>query len=545
MLPVKVTSDNIFVRTPYESKDFVKDHLNGVWVKSERMYRFPRNYHAMKELVEAFPQLRASRPFMELGQKLSAGRKRLLAIKAKTDTDGDPRLRPYQRVDVEYLSQLPCAGIFNEPRTGKTPTSIALIQRLCMPRNLVVCPASLVWNWAKEFERWAPEIKVFIVSGDKRRRQAIYDTYMEAEGLRVLIVSKDTWKVDTPDIHFYVAFVDEAHFLRVLAGSKKARTQQAQAIVDIKADRRYALTGTPTVKHTKDIYGILRFLYPSKFPSYWQFVERYFEITIEPYEGYVIGAVKPHREQELQELIGFMSVQRKRKEVMGWLPDKEWMPFFVKMDGKQKKLYEQMEKDFMAVDEETGVAIDTANVLAQATRLRQLCLDPALLGFEVPSTKTEALLEWLENNREPVVIMSMFTSYLNMLRPKIEELGLKVGMLIGEMSNQDKNRAVADFQAGRYDVILCNIVTGGTGHTMDRAETIIFTDLAWNPVDNQQAEDRITPTTEDKVHKHTVITFQCQDSFDERINHILRQKKTLTDVINEGGRQAIEKLLRG
>lgn len=544
MLPVEFTPDHIFVKTPYEAREFVSQTLNGIWVKSKGMYRFPKNYQVMVELLEAFPQLRASPKFMELGHRLDSGRKRLLAIKAQEDIDGDHRLRPYQRVDVEYLAQLQCAGVFNEPRTGKTPTMIALIQRLKTQRNLVVCPASLIWNWTKEFIRWAPEIKVFTINGTPKKRAEIYQDFSLATGQKVLVISKDTWKADQPDMEFDLALVDEAHFLRALAGSKKSHSKQAEAIVQIKAERRYALTGTPTVKHTKDIYGILKFLYPTKFSSYWQFVERYFVMTEDVWTGaYVVGNIKPHRVEELQELIGFISVQRKRKEVMCWLPDKERIPFYVKMEGKQRKLYDQMVKDFMAVDDE--VVVDTANVLTQLMRMRQLCLDPRLLGFDAPSAKTEALLEWLEDNPEPVVIMSMFTSYLKLLKPLIEELGIKVGMIHGEMANGEKDQSVADFQAGRSQVLLCNIISAGVGFTLDRADTIIFTDLAWNPADNDQAEDRITPTVEANLHKHTIITFQCQDSFDEAINGILQHKKTLTDVINEGGREAINRLLRG
>lgn len=549
MMQVKLTSDFIYVKTPYKDKDFVRDVLNGVWSKKEGMYRFPKNYHAMSELARAYPILQTNPVFMEAGRRLGAARQRLLALKAREDAPGDPRLRPYQRVDVEYLATLPCAGTFNAPRTGKTPTSIVLLQKLGTEQNLVICPASLIWNWTKEFERWAPEIRTFTVDGGPKKRQKIYEDYRAATGQRVLVVSKDTWKVDLDvwaDYQFDTVLVDEAHFLRALAGSKSNWTQQAKAVLAVKASRRYALTGTPTVKHAKDVYGILHFLYPNKFPSYWQFVERYFEAPTNWFTGapdWDRAWVKPERQAELQELIGFVSVQRKREEVMKWLPQKERIPFYVKMTEKQKRLYDQMVEDFMAQDGDT--VVDTANILAQLTRMRQICLDPRLLGFDAVGAKTAALLEWLEDNPEPVVIMSMFTSYLHLIRPEVEKLGRKVGMITGEMSSGERQQAVQDFQAGRTDVVLCNIIAAGVGITLDRAETIIFTDKAWNPADNEQAEDRITPTTEDRNHRHVIITFQCQDSYDEALNHILDQKKSITDIVNEGGREAILKLIQG
>src|SRR5206468_2333880 len=165
-----------------------------------------------------------------------------------------------------------------------------------------------------------------------------------------------------------------------------------------------------------------------------------------------LGEPKPHRIKELQEMIGFMSVQRKRKEVMPWLPEKQRSTFTVKMEGKQLRLYGDMVNFFLASDPDSGVEIDTSNIMAQFMRLRQLCLDPRLLGFEVPGAKTEALLEFLENRREPIVIMSWFTSYLKLLQPLIEKLGLKVSMIHGEMSNQEKQYNATRFQAGNIDV---------------------------------------------------------------------------------------------
>lgn len=551
MLPVDITRDHIFVRTPYEKREYVSQILNGVWQKSMGMYRFPKNYYVFRELLAAFPQLEMNPRFMQAYERITKARINFPQLKMREDAPGDPRLRPYQRVDVQYLKKLKCAGIFNEPRTGKTPTTIVLLQELGEEAvaNIVICPASLIVNWQKEFKRWAPEIETFLVTGTPKKRERIYQAYREHQSQKVLIISKDTWKLDLKNwegFEFDVVVVDEAHYLRALAGARRKHTAQAQAVCAVKAKRRYALTGTPTVRHTADIYGILHFLYPEKFNSYWQFVERYFDVYQDNWSGgYVVGGVKPHRQQELQELIGFLSVQRKRSEVMQWLPAKQRIPFYVCMSEKQRKLYDQMLQDFMAVDEETDTVIDTANVLAQLTRLRQICLDPKLLGFNCPSAKTEALLEWLEDNPEPVVIMSMFTSYLHLLKPQIEAQGRRVGMIIGEMNNQAKDQTVRDFQEGKLDVVLCNIISAGVGFTLDRAETIIFTDLAWNPADNEQAEDRITPTTEERNHSHNIIVFQCDGTVDTAINRILEAKKSLTDIINEGGKKAIEQLFKG
>lgn len=549
MLPVEVTADWIYVRTPYDRNEYVRNVLNGVWSDSKRMYRFPRNWHVCRELLQEFPQLQYNSVFMRAYEKLARARITFSQFKAQEDAAGDPRLRPYQRVDVAYLRKLPSGGgNFNEQRTGKTPETVILLRDLGMEArdNIVVCPASLIVNWQRAFREWAPEFRTFPVVGDLKRRKQIYQEYRDCKDRKVLIISKDTWKLDVDywlTHQFDAAVVDEAHFMRALAGSKRKHTQQAKAVCAIQAARRYALTGTPTVRHAADVYGILHWLYPKKFPSFWQFADRYFDRYMTWGGGWEYGEVKPHREQELQELIGFISVQRKRKDVMRWLPEKIRVPIYVEMHPKQRELYDQMLYQFMV--EDGDVTIDTANVLAQLMRLRQLCLDPRLLGIDCPSAKTQALLEWLQDNQEPVVIMSMFTSYLKLIKPEIEKLGRKVVMVHGEMSPHEKDRAIQEFQRGKADVILCNIISAGVGVTLDRAEVILFTDHAWNPADNEQAEDRITPTTPERAHSHSIITIACEDSVDESINHLLEAKKSITDVINEGGYKAIQKLIRG
>lgn len=296
------------------------------------------------------------------------------------------------------------------------------------------------------------------------------------------------------------------------------------------------------MKHPSDIYGILHFLDPKQFSSYWQFVDRYFEIGQDWMGHQVVGDVKKWRLRELQELVGFMSVQRTRKEVMPWLPEKQRSTITLRLDGKQQKLYGEMAKFFTASDER--MEVDTSSIITQLMRLRQLCLDPRLLGFDTPGVKTEALLEYLENHKEPIVIMSWFTSYLKLLKPLIEKLNLKVGFVHGELDGRTKQANVLEFQKGSYDVLLCNIISAGTGFTLDRSSCIIFTDRDFTPALNDQAEDRVTATNQDRnTGRHEIITFTCADTVDERINDILDRKESLTEYINRGGAEAIKKLL--
>jgi SNF2 family DNA or RNA helicase len=525
-------NDFIYIKnvSSYE-KHFLENNLNATYSKTKG-YRLPLNLWSLREVWNSFQYARTDE-LRDLGLFIKKQFDQLLALKSLSLPKlYDERLREYQNADVDYLKELTCAGVFNEPRTGKTPTMISLIKHLLPKRTIVVCPASLIFNWQREFQKWYPDAQVTVVVGSKVKRKALYK-----QQTNVLIISKDTLKLDINELQykFDVAIVDEAHFLR------NYKTAQSKAVFRLKADRRYALTGTPTVKHAVDVFGILHFLYPTKFPSYWQFAERYFEVG-QNYMGHSeVGEPKLFRKDELQTMIGLLSVQRKRKEVMQWLPDKQYTTFYCGMSECQKKLYDDMLNYFNATNED--VEVDAPSVLAQLTRLRQICLEPSLLGFNCPSGKTEALVEYVSDINEPVIIMSMFSSYLDKLE-NIFSKTRKVAKITGIINSKEKQQIAEKFQRGEIDVLLCNIISAGTGFTLDRAETIIFTDKAWNPADNEQAEDRITPTTEHNVHKHHIISFVCEQTVEERINTLLEQKKSITDLINEGGILAIKNLLK-
>lgn len=505
--------------------------LGGVWNVRTKSFRFPRNLRCLQQLGEQFPRLVDTEVYQELEQRFIFSQQTFLSYR-RYQAEHE-FLRPYQVTDLFYLEKLQHGAIFNEPRTGKTIIAIQLAERIIEEQGgLVICPASLVLNWCAEFEKWNSFVKPFT-------NFLLFSNY---QGKKVFVVSKDTWKkqqANILDYHYDVCFVDEAHYLR------NYKSQQSKSVFKVQAKRKYVLTGTPTVKHTSDIWGILHFLYPKKFTSYWQFVNRYFTIETDYFGHQHIGKVKKEYEVELQELIGFISVQRKRAEVMQWLPPKVYQTLYCEMGKKQRKMYDQLKEEFFISNEQDEILLDTENVLAQLTRLRQVCLDPNLVDLDASSSKTEALLDWLDDNPQPVVIMSMFTSYLKKLFDVLRHKGYKVAAINGEMSTFDKQQSANDFQAGKVDILLCNIISAGTGFTLDKADTIIFTDKAWNPSDNEQAEDRITPTTEERNHSHTIISLICKNSFDESLHTMLQSKKSLTDVINEGGRKAIKNLLRG
>jgi SNF2 family DNA or RNA helicase len=496
--------------------------LDAVWVKSRNAWRLPNTLGALRELH------RAGFDVMEYGKEKARVREFLLKLKAEWfEVNGiDSRLRPYQSTDVNFLRKLPHAAIFNEQRTGKTPTTLKLLEAEGHDKIIIICPASLVLNWKKEVKTWT-SFDVYAVNGTKAKRLKIYQEWNLQKGC--LVLSKDTAKADYDLINSSdcALVVDEAHFLR------NYKSLQSKAIFQLgkKAKKRLALTGTPSVNAGDDVYGILHFLYPDRFSSYWQFVDRYFKTWDSPWGAKEVSGYK--RKEELQEILDLISVQRKRSEVMQWIPPKQYQNIEVEMDAKQRKAYESMLNTFI-VEEDGETKADAAGVLAQLTRLRQICLHPSLLDIKAPSAKETFILEWLEDNpNEQVIIFSNFSSYLKELKKRLPKPSANhAGIIIGETTKPVRQAIVDDFQKGNCRVILANIQAAGVGLTLDRASTVIFLDRAYTPTDNIQAEDRIVPTTENSNQRCTIIDVVCKDSIDQYINDLLKKKKNVIEVIN-------------
>jgi SNF2 family DNA or RNA helicase len=491
--------------------------LDAIWVKSEKCYKLPNTLGALRELHKQGFDV------AEYGKKKAEQRKQLLEFKyLKPVTPLDNRLRPYQHQDINFLQELPHAGIFSEMRTGKTPTTLKLIEWEGHEKVIVICPASLVLNWKKEVETWT-NYECFGVTGTKSKRSKLYQEWNSKKGF--LILSKDTAKADADLLNFkdYALIVDEAHFLR------NYQTKQSKAVFHLgkHATKRLALTGTPSTNKGADIYGILHFLYPSRFSSYWSFVDRYFKTWDSPWGAKEISGYK--RKEELQEILDLISVQRKRSEVMQWIPPKQHQTITLEMAPKQRKAYDEMLHIFTVEEAD----VDASGVLAQLTRLRQICLAPELLEINAPSAKEQFILEWLEDNPdEQVIIFSNFSSYLKKLKAILDKKQIENGMIIGETSKELRNSYVGHFQQGHTRVLLANIQAAGTGLTLDAAGTVIFLDRAYTPSDNAQAEDRIVPTTQQANQSCTIIDVVCKNSVDETINDLLKKKKSVIEVIN-------------
>jgi SNF2 family DNA or RNA helicase len=191
------------------------------------------------------------------------------------------------------------------------------------------------------------------------------------------------------------------------------------------------------------------------------------------------------------------------------------------------------------IEQDGKLLVDASSPLAQLTRLRQIALYPPLLEINAKSPKEDFIMDYISDNpNEPIIIYSSFTSYLKVLQGKIAA----ARMVIGEQSTLEKQNNVRDFQKGKFNVLLANIISAGTGFTIDRAETIIYLDKSFNLIDNEQSADRFIPTLNNgNDKKRTIIELVIKDTVDEKINRLLADKKSIVELVNTYGIGAILK----
>jgi SNF2 family DNA or RNA helicase len=437
------------------------------------------------------------------------------------------RLRDYQLEDAKFLAaHKTAAACFNEQRTGKTPTALAACYLRNCQRILITCPASGIYPWVDEYQKWYGQPCIPYV-GTPRQREKLLSQWDHG-----LVISYDTLKetkrshgewsallAARPDAHI----IDEAHRI------KHRKSAQAQAVFHcIDIPYRLALTGTPAPGKSHEVWSILHYIDPVTFSSYWGFIEEYY-ITGMRYNAtgnkYIdIIGIKPEKRKELQLILNKMATLRKRKEVMPWLPDKDYQPVRLPLTKDQKQYLNELEQMWQTEH------IETIGVLDRLVRYRQICLHPQLLDLKGNSPKMDWILQYLKDYPDrPTIIFSKFTSFIKILAASCK----KAGVIIGETPKVKRQEYCKLFQSGKLNLLLINTDVGKEVLTLDRAECIIFTDK-YPPVgDIEQAEDRFVATTKDKADKpHLIIELMMKDSYDEVLYQLIKERKTEADIIN-------------
>ncbi len=435
-------------------------------------------------------------------------------------------LRNYQKIGVNWFKTLDYLGfggiLGDEMGLGKTLQTIAFLLSNKESKTLIVVPTSLVYNWAKEFEKFAPSIKVQIVNGSKNERVNQLGTITNYD---VLITTYNLLKLDIEiykKIEFDYFILDEAQNI------KNSHSQNAKAVKEIESKRKFALTGTPIENSLMELWSIFDFIMPGYLYDEKRFSVRYHKQLKE--DPVVI--------EDLNRLIKPFILRRKKKDVIKELPDKIENTIFVSLTNEEKKVYGTYAKYVMDIIEkkveDDEFAKSRIEILVYITKLRQLCLDPSVVmeNYNGKSSKIDALLELLNESIEEghkILVFSQFTSVLKNIGERLKLEGVKYSYLDGTIPSEKRMQMVNDFNEGDNKVFLISLKAGGTGLNLTSADIVIHFDPWWNPAVEDQATDRAHRIGQEKVVE--VIKIIAKDTIEEKIISLQKEKKKLIESI--------------
>lgn len=393
-------------------------------------------------------------------------------------------------------------------------------------RTLIVCPASLVYNWDSELERFAPELNRVTVTGDVMCRREIIQN---AGNRDILITSYDLLKRDLDyykGVDFFCEIIDEAQYI------KNHATQAARAVKAISAGTRFALTGTPMENRLCELWSIFDYLMPGFLFGYKQFRE-----DIES------PIVDDHDEDAMLTLRRFITpfvLRRLKKDVLKDLPDKMEEIVYAKMEEEQQKLYEasaQNLKMMLGSQSDKEFSQSKIQVLAELTKLRQLCCNPSLLydDYKGGAAKVDTCMELVNNAIEgghKILIFSQFTSMLELLEAQARKLGIGYYKLTGQTSKEDRITMVDAFNKDDTSVFFISLKAGGTGLNLTSADIVIHFDPWWNLAAQNQATDRTHRIGQTNVV--TVYKLIAKNTIEEKIVLLQEMKQELADKVLGG-----------
>ena len=463
-----------------------------------------------------------------------------------------PILRDYQKTGYRWLctiAQLGFGGILaDDMGLGKTLQIITLLEHARLeaisktvdltdtashtacppPVSLIVCPSSLVYNWDSEIEHFAPNLKTLLITGTAQERQELLTHYADYD---VLITSYDMLKRDIArydNLHFHYQIIDEAQYI------KNHRTQAARSVCSIHSVTRFALTGTPIENRLSELWSIFEYLMPGFLYPYAYFRSELEQPIVENKDQ--IAATR------LQQLVRPFIMRRLKTDVLKELPDKLEHAVYAQMTDEQNKLYTantlKLQKD---LEQQSDSMFKTSKIqiLAELTKLRQLCCDPSLIyqNYHGGSAKLDTCIELIENamaGGHKILLFSQFTSMLDVIERRLKAERILYYRLDGSTKSEQRTRLVNAFNENKIPVFLISLKAGGTGLNLTGADIVIHYDPWWNAAAQNQATDRAHRIGQ--THTVTVYKLIARHTIEEKILELQENKKTLSDqILSEEG----------
>ena len=438
-------------------------------------------------------------------------------------------LRPYQEIGYRWLYTNVVKGfgccIADDMGLGKTIQVISLILKLKEEKKLkkpalVVCPTTLLGNWERELENFAPTLDAFIYHGLNREFSIDHD---------VILTTYAILRIDLEEFKKYnwdILIIDEAQNI------KNSTTSQTQAVKAIKANMKVAMTGTPVENRLSELWSIFDFINKGYLGTITDFSKNY-SMPIEKFK-------ETQRAQKLKQAISPFMLRRLKtdKTIISDLPEKIVLDEYCYLTKMQAALYERVLTQSMAEIHSAGQGINRRGAIFKLiTNLKQVCNHPYHYlkhgdMSQGASGKTEKLMSILHNivdNNEKALV---FTQYKEMgsILEKItkEEFEFDPLFFHGSLNVKQREEMIKEFsEDDKKKIMILSLKAGGLGLNLTSASNVIHYDLWWNPAVEDQATDRTYRIGQDKnVMVHRFITLS---TFEEKIDKIIKDKRELAD----------------
>ncbi|MGF2039840.1 MAG: SNF2-related protein [Nostoc sp. CmiVER01] len=406
--------------------------------------------------------------------------------------------------------------------------------------TLLVCPTSVLGNWEREVNKFAPSLKILQYHGDKRPKGK---AFLEAVKKHDLIITsysllhRDIKSLQS--VSWQIIVLDEAQNV------KNPEAKQSKAVRELEATFRIALTGTPVENRLQELWSILDFLNPGYLGNK-QFFQRRFAMPIEKY-GDTASLT------QLRSLVQPFILRRLKsdRDIIQDLPDKQEMTVFCGLTGEQAALYQQIvEQSLVEIESAEGLQ-RRGMILALLIKLKQICNHPAQYLKEATleqhnSAKLLRLEEMLEEvlaESDRALIFTQFAEWGKLLKPYLEKhLGREIFFLYGSTSKKQREEMIDRFQHDPQGppIMILSLKAGGVGLNLTRANHVFHFDRWWNPAVENQATDRvfrIGQTRNVQVHK-----FVCTGTLEEKIHDMIESKKQLAEQVVGAGEEWLTEL---
>lgn len=455
-------------------------------------------------------------------------------------------LRPYQEYGFSWLDFMKRfqlgACLADDMGLGKTLQTISMFLHdkengSMKAPSLIVCPTSVMHNWAKEIQRFAPELSFELHHGAQRNKGDDLLDLLKQKNLMITSYSLVRRDADTLNkVKWHAVVLDEAQNI------KNPDAQQTKAIHLLNANFRLALTGTPVENRLTELWSIMHFLNPGYLGKRKDF-RKDFSTPIERYSDIKAQA-------KLKGLVGPFLLRRVKTDpsVIRDLPEKQEIKEYCSLSQEQTTLYQAIVESTMEQLAEAKGIQRKGMVLSLLMQLKQICNHPSLYLHEFEkgkisnelmtqanrSAKLSRLTEILDEaiaEDDAILIFTQFAQMGYLLRAQLQhQLGVPVLFLHGGTPAKKRSEMIKRFQEeGGPPIFVLSLKAGGTGLNLTRANRVVHYDRWWNPAVENQATDRafrIGQTRNVLVHK-----FVCMGTLEERIDAMIEEKQALAESI--------------